>query len=94
MALSIGSINVNHRIVENPLVGDKNKNSASKIHEEVSFRRKIDSNNRPLTIGNTGKGGKSSNVSSCKQTKSNVLSFTSPTVYNTKRQISSGSKII
>ena len=71
---------------------DKNKHLTCKIHEstnEVSFHEKTEGNALSPTIGDTDKGRKSLNVSFCKQTRSNALSSTSPTVYNTKRRTSS-----
>ena len=92
VALSVGSISVYQRDVGDPLVEDKNKRLTYKIHEnnnEVNFREQIESSTLSPTIGGTDKGNKSSNVSSCEQTRSNALSSTSPTVYNTERRITS-----
>ena len=54
VALSIGSINVDQKVGENPSVEDKNKSLTYKIQEnanEVSSREKIESVNLAPTIG-------------------------------------------
>ena len=59
---------------------NKNKSLAHKIQEntnEVSCREKIESNNQGPTVGDADKVRKSSTVSFCEQTRSNVPSPTS-----------------
>ena len=94
VVLSMSSLNVNQRAIENPCVKDKNKILTYKIHGEVSFCVQIESNITPPLIGDTNKGNISSNFSSCKQTKSDAPLFTSPMAYSPERRISSRVQII
>ena len=69
---------------------DKNICLTYKIDEitnEVSCRENVESDDLALMIGDADRESKSSNVSSCEQTRSNALSTTSPTVYNTEKRI-------
>ena len=52
--LPVGSINADQRAVENPLVEEKNKILTYKIYEEVSFCKRIESDNLSPTVGDAG----------------------------------------
>ena len=84
-------MNVDLRVVENPLVEVKNKSLTYKVHEntnEVSCCEKIESTNMASTVRNVDKESKSLNVSFCEQTRSNnTLSCTLLTMYNTEGRI-------
>ena len=76
VALSVGSINVDHRVVRNPLAEDKTKISTYEIHEGVSLCEQVESNDVSYKIDVDTQGNKSSEVSARKQSQ------TSSTVYD------------
>ena len=96
VALSVGIINVDQRVVQSAFVKDKAKNNIStyKIHntnEDVSFCKQAVGNTLSLTTVDTDrKGSNSSKVSSCEQTESNTLS---PTIDSTIKNGSKSSEV-
>ena len=88
VALLVGSINIDQRLIENVIVEDENNSSTYKTHDntnkDVSFCDKIESDGSWCTIDDTNKkGSKSSNVKFCERTTSNDLSST---IDNTKKK--------
>ena len=71
VALSVGSIDIDQRVVENALlVEDKNNSSTYKIHHITNKSEQVESNDVLSTNVDTNKkGGKSSKVNSCERTK-------------------------
>ena len=81
VALSVGSINIDQRVVENASVEDKNNNPTYKIlhsnKEEVRFYEKVKRNYILSTIDDTGENrSNSSKVSSCEQAEIDAPSST------------------